>query len=43
MEPREEGFDFLHLDKSEILVFWARWLNSKANDAIIRGGKRDKV
>ena len=43
MEPREEGVDFLHLDKSEILIFWARWLNSKGNDAIIRRVKRDKV
>jgi hypothetical protein len=43
MEAREEGVDFFHLDKSETLIFWARWLNSKGNDTIIRRVKRDEV
>jgi hypothetical protein len=29
---KREGADFLHWDKSETLIFWTRWLNSKGND-----------
>jgi trehalose utilization protein len=43
MEPREDGVEVFYLDKCEILIFWARWLNSNGNDAIIRRVKRDRV
>jgi hypothetical protein len=43
MEPREEGVDFLNLDKRKTLIFWARRLKSKNKDAIIRRLKRDEI
>jgi hypothetical protein len=43
MEPREEGVDFLNLDKRKTLIFWARGLNSKGKDTIIRRLKRDEI
>jgi hypothetical protein len=43
MEPREEGVDFLNLDKRKTLIFWARGLNSKDKDIIIRRLKRDEI
>jgi PleD family two-component response regulator len=43
MKPREEGVDFLDLDKGQNLIFKGIRFKSKGNDSIVRPVKREEV
>jgi hypothetical protein len=43
MKPREEGVDFLNLNKGQNLIFKGIRFKSKGNDSIVRQVKREEV